>query len=92
MYKEFTEAKEIPFEELKNNLQSDLIFAHDDISGELYVFKKYINDEYSLDEYETVYDRFQLSLHGKERFDEKELLIRAQEYKDLIIKVFRKEN
>lgn len=91
MYKEFQSSTEIVYEDLKNNLHMDLIFAHDDISGELYVFKRYINDEYSLDEYETVYGIFQLLEHGKERFDANEFLNRMKEYKDLIIKVWKKE-
>lgn len=92
MYKEFQASTEIAYEDLKNNLQNDLIFAYDDIGGELYVFKRYINEEYSMDEYETVYDIFQLLEHGKERFDANELLKRMVEYKDLKISVWKSES
>lgn len=91
MYKEFQASKEIEFGDLKNNLHFDMLFAYDDIAGELFVFKRYINDEYSMDEYENIYDNFKLITYGKERFESDELMTRMQEYKDLKISVFVKE-
>lgn len=75
MYKEFKESKPIEFSEIKNNLNFKLMFLYDeDNTQSLMVIKKYINDEYSIDEYDMIYDRFSLIKQGKERFCAEELL------------------
>ena len=75
MYKEFQQSKPIEFAEIKNILDFKLLFLYDeDNTQNLIVIKKYINGEYSIDEYEMIYDRFSLIKQGKERFSMEELL------------------
>lgn len=92
MYKEFTQSKEIEFAELMKNLDNDMIFLHDEDTGELWVIKRYINDEFSIDEYETIYDRFILITSGKERFYSSELEGKLKYKDNCKITVWKKEN
>lgn len=92
MYKEFTQSKEIEFADLMKNLDNDMIFLHDEDTGELWVIKKYINDEFSIDEYETIYDRFTLISSGKERFCVDELQGKLKYKDNCKITVWKKEN
>lgn len=73
MYKEFKDSKEVEFKDLMKSLDNDMVFLHNEDTGELWVIKRYINDEFSIDEYETIYDRFALITSGKERFSAEEL-------------------
>lgn len=92
MYKEFTESKEVEFKDLMKNLDNDMIFLHDENTGELWVIKRYINEEFSIDEYETIYDKFTLIKSGKERFCASELEGKLK-YKDYCkISVWKKNS